>query len=203
MSIFGRALILGGVLILTSCGQQTNGGKFVGNDVTSAAFGREFRLFDPDGHQRSLADFRGRYVVLFFGYTQCPDACPTALARAAEVRKQLGSDGDKVQVVFVTLDPERDTDLLMREYTSAFDPSFLGLRGDLAATRKVAEEFRVFYQKVPSGSSYTLDHSVLNYVFDPKGRLRLLWRPDETAAQCVSDLRILMKSERPFWRFFS
>jgi len=141
--------------------------------------------------------------VLFFGYTQCPDACPTALARAAEVRKQLGSDGDKVQVVFVTLDPERDTDVLMREYTSAFDPSFLGLRGDQAATRKVAEEFRVFYQRVPSGSSYTLDHSVLNYVFDPKGRLRLLWRPDETAVQCVSDLRILMKSERPFWRFFS
>lgn len=163
--------------------------------MTGADFGKDFRLTDPDGRERSLADFRGRYVMLFFGFTQCPDVCPGALARAAEVRRELGRDGERLQVIFVSVDPERDTAPLLREYTQAFDPSFLGLRGDLAATQQVAAEFRVFYQKVPTGGGYSVDHTALSYLFDPQGRLRLLWRPDLSAAQQAADLRALMRNE--------
>jgi len=198
-----RLLLLAALLAVAACGEQGSAQRFIGSDVTGSEFGRDFHLLDPDGRERALADFRGRYVLMFFGYTQCPDACPTALARAVEIRKQLGADRERVQVIFVTVDPERDTAPLMREYTSAFDPSFLGLRSDVAGTRKVAEEFRVFYEKVPTGSSYTIDHSALTYVFDAQGRLRLIWRPDQTAAECVSDLRSLMTFNRSFWRWFS
>jgi protein SCO1/2 len=203
LATLARLLFLAGLLVLAACGQGGGTARFFGSDVTGSAFGKDFHLLDPDGHERSLADFRGKYVVMFFGYTQCPDACPTALARAAGVRTQLGSDGNKVQVIFVTVDPERDTGSLMREYTNAFDPSFLGLRSDLAGTRKVADDFRVFYQKIPTGSSYTMDHSALTYVFDAQGRLCLIWRPDQTVDECVSDLRALMKPNHSFWRWFS
>ena len=203
LATLARLLFLAGLLVLAACGQGGGTARFFGSDVTGSAFGKDFHLLDPDGHERSLADFRGKYVVMFFGYTQCPDACPTALARAAGVRTQLGSDGNKVQVIFVTVDPERDTGTLMREYTNAFDPSFLGLRSDLAGTRKVADDFRVFYQKIPTGSSYTMDHSALTYVFDAQGRLCLIWRPDQTVDECVSDLRALMKPNHSFWRWFS
>ena len=190
-------------LALAACGQHWSGDRFFGSDVTGSSFGRDFQLLDPDGHERSLADFRGKVVVMFFGYTQCPDVCPTALARAAAVRRALGADGDKVQVIFVTIDPERDTADLMRQYTQAFDPSFLGLRGDAARTQQVASEFRVFYQKVATGSSYTMDHSAFSYVFDAEGRLRLVWQPDQAVEQCASDLRALMKSNHLLWRWFS
>ena len=203
LATLARLLFLAGLLGLAACGREGSTGRFFGSDVTGSEFGRDFQLLDPDGRERSLANFRGQYVVMFFGYTQCPDACPTALARATEVRKQLGEDADKVQVIFVTLDPERDSGVLMREYTGAFDPSFLGLRSDSAGTRKVAAEFRVFYQKVPTGSSYTLAHSTLSYVFDPQGRLRLVWQHDQTASECVSDLRTLMKPNHWLWRWFS
>ena len=187
-----RIWILIGLALLAGCGREVV--AYAGSDVTGANFGRDFHLADPDGRERSLADFRGKVVLLFFGFTQCPDVCPTALARAAEVRRQLGTDGDQVQVIFVTVDPERDTAALLRQYTTTFDPTFLGLRSDLQGTRKVAEEFHVFYQKVPTGGSYTMDHTALTYVFDAKGRLRLLLRHDKTAAQYVSDLRTLMKT---------
>ncbi len=172
--------------------ESTPAARFRGLDLTGAAYGRDFRLNDPDGRERTLADFRGRAVLLYFGFTQCPDVCPTALIRAAEVRKLLGADKDKLQVVFITVDPERDTAPMLREYTAAFDPSFLGLSGDLARTRETADEFKVYYKKVPTGGSYTMDHSALSYVFDPQGRLRLALRHEQTADDYAHDIRLVL-----------
>ncbi|MCC6473182.1 MAG: SCO family protein [Burkholderiales bacterium] len=179
-------------LLLPACSPA--GPKFNGIDVTGASFGRDFRLTDPDGRERTLSEFRGRYVMLFFGYIHCPDVCPTSLARAAEVRKALGAEGKRLQVIFVTVDPERDTPQLMRAYTEAFDPSFLGLRSDPEGTRKVAEEFRTFYQKAQGQGTYTVDHSAFTYVYDDQSRLRLMLRYDQSAEQCLADLRALMRA---------
>lgn len=161
-------------------------------DVTGADWGRDFRLRDPSGHVRTLADFRGRAVLIFFGFTQCPDVCPTALTRAAEVLRLLGDDGRRVQVLFVTVDPERDTPELLRAYTHAFHPSFLGLWGDLEQTDAAAREFKVVYRKVPTGSSYTMDHTAISYAFDPGGRLRLAVRHAATAPEVAQDLERLL-----------
>jgi protein SCO1/2 len=149
--------------------------KFQGSDVTGASFGRDFRLTDPEGHQRTLADFRGKVVVMFFGYTQCPDACPTTLSELAAAMQSLGPDAARVQVLFVTVDPERDTAELLAQYVPAFNPSFLGLRGDAQATAEVAREFKVLYQKQPGTTpgSYSMDHSAGTFIFDPDGRLRV------------------------------
>jgi len=180
-------------LALAGCGGGAP--KFNGTDLTGASWGRDFSLQDPDGRTRTLADFRGSYVLLFFGYTHCPDVCPTALTRAAEVKKMLGADGDRLQVIFVTVDPERDTAELMRSYTAAFDPKFLGLRGSEEATRRAAAEFKVFYEKVPSGASYTVNHTAMTYVFDAKGRLRLGLQHTQSAGQFAADLQALMKQD--------
>lgn len=163
--------------------------RFRGLDLTGAAYGRDFRLLDPQGRERRLADFRGRAVLLYFGFTQCPDVCPTALIRAADVRRLLGPDRDRLQVVFITVDPERDTPAVLQAYTAAFDPAFLGLSGSLARTRETADEFKVYYRKVPTGRSYTMDHSALSYVFDPQGRLRLALRHEQTAEDYAHDIR--------------
>ncbi len=168
---------------------------FASMDITGANYGRDFRLADPDGRTRSLTDFRGRAVLLFFGFTQCPDVCPTALARAAEVRRLLGEDAGRLQVIFVTLDPERDSAEMLRAYTAAFDPDFLGLRTDLEGTRQVAQDFKVFFQKVPTGDSYTMDHMALSYAFDPAGRLRLAVPHDLPAEKLAADLRVLLASQ--------
>jgi len=189
-----RCLFLGILALgLALVGCRGDAPNFNGLDLTGANWGRDFSLQDPDGRTRTLADFRGKYVLLFFGFTHCPDVCPTALLRAQEMRKLLGADGEKVQVIFVTVDPERDTAALMREYTAAFDPSFLGLRADAEGTKRVASEFKVFYEKVPAGASYTVNHSALTYVFDAQGRLRLALQHTQTAAQFAADLRTLMK----------
>lgn len=181
-------------LPLAGCDRSasTPAARFRGLDLTGTAYGRDFRLNDPDGRERTLADFRGRAVLLYFGFTQCPDVCPTALIRAAEVRKLLGADKDKLQVVFITVDPERDTAPMLREYTAAFDPSFLGLSGSLQRTRETADEFKVYYKKVPTGRSYTMDHSALSYVFDPHGRLRLALRHEQTADDYAHDIRLVL-----------
>ena len=176
---------------LAACMQDAS--KFTALDLTGVNWGKDFLLQDSDGKNRTLADFRGRYVLLFFGFTQCPDVCPTALARAVEMRKKLGPDGARVQVVFVTVDPERDTPALLREYTQAFDQEFLGLRGSPESTKRVAAEFRVFYEKVPTGSSYTVNHSSMTYVFDSQGRLRLGLQHTKTAEEFAANLRTLMK----------
>ncbi|MFZ6653735.1 SCO family protein [Undibacterium sp. TJN19] len=186
-------LILGAGLV-TLAGCQRRAEKFTAIDITGAPYGQALQLQGSDGRAHSLADFKGQYVMLFFGFTQCPDICPTALTRAVNIRKQLGADGKRVQVLFVTIDPERDTQELLAEYMRAFDPSFLGLRGSLAETAQVAKDFKVFYEKIPNGSSYTMDHTAITYVFDAAGRIRLAFKHEQTAAQCAQDLRTLMQS---------
>lgn len=185
----GLSLLLG----LTACSDSAE--KFNNTDLTGLDYAKDFALTDQNGKARSLGDFKGKVVVIFFGYTQCPDVCPTTMAEMAGVMKQLGNQADQVQVLFVTLDPERDTQALLAAYVPNFDARFLGLYGDLAATAKVAGEFKVFYQKVPgkSANSYTVDHTAGSYVFDREGRIRLFLRHGQGAAPIVHDLKILLK----------
>ncbi len=163
-------------------------------DITGASWGRDFRMPDQDGRVRTLADFRGDVVLLFFGFTQCPDVCPTTLARAADVVARLGADGRRVQVIFVTLDPERDTPEILKAYTRSFDPRFLALRDEQAAMDAMAREFHIAYQRVPTGSSYTLDHTAVTYAFDPRGRLRLAIGHEQTAAEVAHDVQTLLEN---------
>ena len=169
------------------------GPSFKGSDVTGATFGRDFALTDPAGQPRTLADYRGKAVAVFFGYTQCPDVCPTTLAALAEATRALGADADKVQVVFITVDPDRDTAALLAQYVPAFDPRFVGLRGDAAATERVAREFKVIYQKVPGTTPdrYTMDHSAGIFLFDRAGRLRV-YESSADPAVLAHDLRTLL-----------
>ncbi len=167
--------------------------KFKSTDITGAPYGKTLELPDPSGKMRRLEDFRGRAVVLFFGFTQCPDVCPTTLADIAAALKKLGPDADRVQVLFVTLDPERDTPELLSKYVTAFDPRFLGLRGDLPATERAAKEFTIFFEKRKEGDSYTIDHTAQTYVLDPQGRLRLLVHPERIGTDLADDLRTLLK----------
>jgi protein SCO1 len=181
------------VLLPVLAGCQPAPGSFLATDLTGAEYARDLRLQDPQGRWRTLSEFKGRVVLLFFGFTQCPDVCPTALARAVEVMRLLGDDATRLQVIFVSVDPERDSAELLREYTAAFHPSFLGLRGDLDTTAAVARDFKVFYRKVPTGSSYTLDHTALSYAYDPAGRLRLAIRHEAPATDVAADLRRLLQ----------
>ena len=179
--------------LLAGCGPDAP--KFKSSDVTGSAYGREFALTDHTGKARTLADFRGKVVVLFFGYTQCPDVCPTTLTELAEAMKRLGPDAARVQVLFVTVDPERDTQELLSHYVPAFHPSFLGLRGDAEATARTAKEFRILYQKQPGTTpgSYTMDHSAGTFVFDAEGRLRLYVGYGQGAAVFAHDIGELLR----------
>jgi protein SCO1/2 len=178
-------------VLLAACGQ---GSQFLATDVTGADFGRDFALAGTDGKIRQLADFKGKVVVVFFGYTQCPDVCPTTLGTMAQVMQLLGGDANRVQVLFVSVDPERDSVALLEQYVPAFHPSFLGLRGDAEATRQVLQEFRVFAQKKPGQAEgqYTVDHTAQDYVFDPEGRLRLIVKYGTAAESIAADLRRLL-----------
>ena len=180
--------------LLAGCAPE--GPKFQSSDVTGATFGRNFNLIDATGKARTLADYRGKAVVIFFGYTQCPDVCPTTLAELAEVMKKLGPDADRVQVLFVTIDPERDTQDLLAQYVPAFDPRFMGLYGDAAATERTAKEFKIIYQKQPGATpgSYTMDHSAGTYIFDPQCRLRLYVSYGQGPEVFAHDLRELLKA---------
>lgn len=186
--------IIASVIVLLAACSNDAPVKFVNTDLTGADYGKEFGLADHDGKARRLEDFRGKVVTLFFGYTQCPDVCPTNLTTMAQVMKLLGSDAERVQVLFATVDPERDTKELLAQYVPAFYPTFLGLYGDETATRKTAQEFKVFYQKVPgkTATSYTVDHSAGTYVFDPKGRLRLYVRHGQAPQAIAADLKLLL-----------
>jgi len=195
-----RALLLAAALaassmMLSACGEKSAPApKFQNTDLTGLEYARDFALTDHTGKPRTLADFKGKAVVVFFGFTQCPDVCPTTLAEMSEVLKQLGPQADKVQVLFITVDPERDTQELLSKYVPAFHPSFIGLRGDAAATEKVAKEFKAFYQKVPGSTpgSYTMDHTAGSYVFDPQGRIRLFVRHGKGPEPIVHDLKQLL-----------
>ncbi|WP_407278644.1 SCO family protein [Aromatoleum evansii] len=192
-----RTLIVAATLAvatLAACSNPSATTAFRATDITGADYGKGLALSDHTGALRTLADFRGKVVTLFFGYTQCPDVCPTNLATMAEVMRQLGPDAERVQVLFVTVDPERDTLQLLAQYIPVFDPRFLALRGDAAQTTAVAKEFKVFYQKSgdTSGSNYTVDHSTGTYVFDPAGRVRLYVKHGETADNIAADIRSLL-----------
>lgn len=179
--------------LLTSC--QKDALQFKNTDITGASFARELSLTDQFGKPRTLVDFKGKAVVIFFGYTQCPDVCPTTMVEMANAMKSLGKDAERVQVLFVTIDPERDTQELLAAYVPNFDPRFLALRGDAAQTAKVAQEFKVVYQKVTGKSpdNYTMDHTAASYIFDPQGRVRLFVQYGKKADEIAHDLRLLLQ----------
>ena len=184
------SVCLAAALALAAC---DSGPKFRSTDITGAEYGKVLDLTDHNGKLRHLEDFRGKAVVIFFGFTHCPDVCPTTLAETAAALKKLGADADRVQVLFVTLDPERETGEALAKYVTAFDPRFLGLRGDADATQRAAKEFKVFYEKRKTGDTYSMDHSGQTYVIDPQGRLRLLVRPERLAEDLPEDLRTLLR----------
>jgi protein SCO1/2 len=187
-------LLSAACLSLTGCGEKSSTPAFMNTDVTGLEYAKDFSLKDFNGKLRTLADFKGKVVIVFFGYTQCPVVCPTTMSDLAGAMKQLGPLSDKVQVLFITVDPERDTPPILAQYVPAFDARFLGLAGDLAATEKVAKDFRVFYQKVPGKDpgSYTMDHTAGLYIYDPQGRLRLFVRNGQGIDPLLHDLRILL-----------
>jgi protein SCO1/2 len=195
-----RDLLLGaaGLPLLAACGQREGGDTagFQAVDITGATYARELALPDVDGKPRTLADWKGRVVVVFFGYAQCPDVCPATMAEIAEVKRALGEQGAKVQGVFVTLDPERDTPELLKAYVANFDPGFVALRGTPEQTQAAAKEFKVFYAKVPGKAegSYTLDHTAGAFVFDTQGRIRLFTRYGAGAPALAADVKRLLAS---------
>jgi protein SCO1/2 len=180
-------------VLLGGCDRPVQKPQFGLVDVTGAAFGKTLELTDHNGKPRTLADFRGKVVTVFFGFTHCPDACPTTLAEMSQVLRELGVDADKVQVLFVTVDPERDTPQVLSQYVPAFHPSFLGLSGDADATARTAKEFKIFYQKQPvKTGGYSVDHSAGTYIFDREGRLRLFAPYGKGAAAILHDIRLLL-----------
>ncbi len=184
--------LLAVALLLSAC--DGGGPKFRNTDITGAEYAKGFALTDHTGKPRTLADFRGKVVVVFFGYTHCPDVCPTTMVELKQVMQALGPDAAKVQVIFITLDPERDTQQVLSQYVPAFDPSFLGLYGDPATTLKTAKDFKVFYEKRAGTSpgSYTIDHTAASFAFDTQGRLRLYVKHDQIAT-LADDIRTLLK----------
>ena len=210
-SLFSRAmsrrqsllwLAAGAVGLLSGCDRLSPGGQpatpsFKGIDITGADYARGFSLTDFNGQTRTLADFQGRVVMLYFGFVQCPDVCPTALTRAAVVMERLGPQAADLQVIFVTVDPERDTPELLREYMAAFHPSFLALTGNAEQIAQTAKDFRAFYKKVPTGSSYTMDHTALSYLFDRQGRIRVALRHEQTADDYTADVLALLDAPVP------
>ncbi len=193
----GLALLCG--VALTACNDTVSARAgatpaFRGVDITGAEYARTLSLTDQHGQPRNLADFKGKVTLVFFGFTQCPDVCPSTMAELAQIRAKLGADGNRVQGVFVTLDPERDTPELLQAYMAGFDPSFIALRGTLEQTAAAAKEFKVFYAKVPGKSpgSYSLDHTAGSYVFDTHGKVRLFVRYGSGPEALTADLKVLL-----------
>jgi protein SCO1/2 len=191
-----RRLVLGAgatwaALMAAGCSDQP---AFHGIDITGADYASGFNLVDHNGQPRTLDDFKGQVVVVFFGFTQCPDVCPTSMAEMAQARALLGEQGQRMQGLFVSVDPERDTPEIMREYMASFDDSFLALYTDLDKLPELAKSFKVYYKKVdgPTPTSYSLDHSAGSYVFDTQGRIRLYHRYNSGAEGLASDLKRLL-----------
>ena len=184
------------VALLAGCTEAPK--KFNAMDVTGADWGKSYSLPDLSGKTVTPADFQGKVTALFFGFMYCPDACPTHLTKMGELKKLLGKDADKLQLVFITVDPERDTPEKLKQYLQSFDPTVVGLRGTLAETEAVAKDFRVFYKKVPTKDtpkdpmSYTIDHTTFTYLFDTKGQLRLVVPHDLAVEKIAADVRHLL-----------
>ena len=187
------AVLTGATGLLAACSEAKP--QFSAIDITGADYARDFQLTDHNGQPRSLKDFQGKVVVMFFGFTQCPDVCPTSMAELAEVKKLLGKDGERLQGLFVTVDPERDTPELLKNYMANFDSSFLALRGTPEQLAAMAKDFKLYYKKVEgkTPSSYTMDHSAASYVYDPQGRLRLYTRYGSGAPSLAADIRLLLQ----------
>ena len=192
-SSLGAPLTLGGFGSILGCTEAKP--QFKSVDITGADYARDFPAMDHNGQMRKLADFKGKVVVVFFGFTQCPDVCPTSLAELAQVKKLLGKDADKLQGIFITVDPERDTPELLKAYMANFDPTFLALRPEPAKLPELAKEFKTYYKKVEgkTPTSYTMDHSAGSYVFDTQGRIRLYTRYGSGAQALADDVTLLLK----------
>ena len=187
------ALLAGAALGFSACSPNTP--AFHATDITGADYARDFQLVDFDEKPRQLSDFKGKAVAVFFGYTHCPDVCPTTMSELAQVKKALGADGDKLQVLFISVDPERDTPTVLKAYMQAFDPSFLALYA--ASPEKLAalaRDFKVFYQKVDGKEPgrYSVDHTAASYLYDPQGRLRLFVRYGTPVQDWVDDIKLLL-----------
>lgn len=182
------------MVALAACDNSGKKLEFKNTDLTGLGYAKGFALNDHTGKAVTLADYKGKAVVVFFGFTQCPDVCPTTMAEMAGVMKELGPLADQVQVLFITLDPERDTKELLAQYAPAFDKRFTGLYGDAAQTAATAKEFKVFYSKVPGKTpdSYTIDHTAGSYVFDKEGKIRLFLRHGQGPAPIAHDLKLLL-----------
>ena len=193
-SLLAAALGLALLVPLAACDKPPVSYNAV--DITGANYGHALSLPDADGRTRTLADFSGKIVVVFFGFTQCPDVCPSTLAALAQAKKNLGADGDKVQGVFITIDPARDTPEVLKGYVTSFDPGFVALRGTPEQTAATAKDFKVYYAKVPGKTegSYSMDHTAGSYVFDGKGRVRLFTRHGSGVEALTSDLKQLIKA---------
>lgn len=181
------------VLGLAACSEAKP--SFNAIDLTGAEYARDFKLSDMNGRERSLADFKGKVVAVFFGFAQCPDVCPTTMLEMKQIKDKLGADGDKLQVIYITVDPERDTAPVMKEYMAAFDPSFLALIPSTEQLAATAKDFKVYYKKVEgkTPTSYTMDHSAASYLYDPQGRLRLYARYGTPVDALTSDIQTLLK----------
>ena len=190
------AALLLAALLLAGCDKPPAAPAFNSVDITGASYAKDFALTGHDGRPHRLADFKGRVVVVFFGFAQCPDVCPTTLYDFAQAKQKLGPDGDRLQVVFITVDPERDTQQVLAGYMANFDKSFLALTGTPDQIASTAREFKVFYQKVPgrTETSYTIDHTAGSYVFDRDGRLRLFVKHGQGVEPIVADLRRLLQA---------
>jgi protein SCO1 len=186
------AALLVAAFFSASCGSR-EAPQFQLTDVTGASFGKTLALTDHNGVPRTLDDFKGKAVVIFFGFTHCPDACPTTMIELGTVARELGADAGRLQVLFVTVDPQRDTPDVLRQYVPAFNPAFLGLYGTPEQTARTAKEFKVYYQRQPlPGGDYTMDHSAGTFVFDPSGRLRLFAQYGAGAQALLHDIRLLL-----------
>jgi len=193
-----RRQVIGGLSLLSlgliaGCDSSSALSFKYGKDLSNKILGRTFKLKDPQGNVKTLSSFRGYMPMIFFGFTQCPAVCPTALARAAQMKKLLGKDGDIFQVIFITIDPERDKPEIIDAYVKAFDPSFVALSGTLEETAATAKEFGVFYEKIPTGDTYTMSHTATSYVYDTRGVLRLGLSHSLSAQQCTEDLLTVME----------
>ncbi len=192
-SIAGLAILACSAALLSACSEKQ--ANFSAIDITGADYARDFALTDHNGQARSVKDFAGKVVVVFFGFTQCPDVCPTSMAELVEVKKLLGKDGDRVQALFVTVDPLRDTPEVLKAYMGNFDPTFLALYTSPENLEKTSKDFKVYYKKVDgkTPTSYTMDHSAGSYVYDAQGKLRLYTRYGTGAAPLAADIKLLLK----------